>query len=90
MRMIWASCLTGFSLALASCQSGPTLQDDAICTLRAIDVSEETRAHLRVPLERQTGLPAGYARFLRELAAHNEKIRTHCAAVLTAPPVAAE
>lgn len=78
MRMIWTCCWIGFSLALASCQTLPDTQDDMICTLRVIGVSEEARAHLRAPLDRDAELPAGYAQFLRELAAHNAKIRTHC------------
>lgn len=78
MKRIWVSCWIGFSVALASCQTMPALQGDAICSLRAIEVSEETRAHLRAPLENDTALPAGYAQFLRQLSAHNIKIRTHC------------
>lgn len=78
MRRIWAFCWIVFSVALASCQSVPNFQDDALCSLRVIEVSEGTRAHLRVPLERDDALPAGYAQFLRELAAHNAKIRMHC------------
>ncbi|GAB5508947.1 MAG: hypothetical protein Rhims3KO_03480 [Hyphomicrobiales bacterium] len=51
-----------------------------MCSLRVIEVSAEARAHLRAPLERDDALPNGYAQFLRELAAHNAKIRTHCGA----------
>lgn len=80
MRRIWAFCWIVFSVILASCQSVPNLQDDALCSLRVIEVSAETRAHLRAPLERDDALPNGYAQFLRELAAHNAKIRTHCGA----------
>jgi hypothetical protein len=54
------------------------LHDDTLCTLRIIEVSEATRAHLRAPLEGEAGLPDGYMQFLRDLAAHNTKIRTHC------------
>lgn len=78
MRRIWAFCWIVFSVALASCQSVPNSQDDALCSLRLIEISAEARAHLRAPLERNDALPNGYAQFLRELAAHNAKIRTHC------------
>lgn len=78
MRRIWALWSAVFSLALAACQSSPSLHDDTLCTLRIIEVSEATRAHLRAPLEGEAGLPDGYMQFLRDLAAHNTKIRTHC------------
>lgn len=78
MRRIWALCWTGFSLVLASCQTKPTLSADALCSLQVIEVSEETRAHLRAPLAGGGPLPEGYGAFLRALAAHNAKIRTHC------------
>jgi hypothetical protein len=72
--------LIGSSL-LAACQSGQAgrqpFHDDGLCSLRAITVSEEVRAYLRAPLQDGV-LPAGYARFLRDIAAHNAKIRVHC------------
>lgn len=84
MRRIWTLCWTGFSLPLSllvmlvSCQSAPDVRGDPICSLRTIEVSEATRAHLRMPLDRNATLPVGYAQFLRDLAAHNAKLRTHC------------
>lgn len=82
MKPILAPLLIGFSV-LAACQTmQPTqavLQDDALCTLRPIAVSEEVRNHLRVAVTSEP-LLNGYARFLRDIAAHNAKVRQHCGA----------
>lgn len=71
---------------LAGCQSFPgetvalrddALRDDALCSLRSITISDAVREQLRQPLASDTP-PEGYDRFLRDLAAHNAKIRAHC------------
>lgn len=84
MKRIWALWWIGFSPLLAACQTVPDLEGDALCSLRAIEVSQETRAYLRAPILSDDTLPGGqtlpdgYEHFLRDLAAHNAKIRTHC------------
>jgi hypothetical protein len=80
MKTAWMPLLIASS-ALIGCQSrgmGPIdLQDDALCSLRPISVNEAVRDHLRMPIA--TGeVPLGYDRFLRDIAAHNAKIRQHC------------
>lgn len=80
MKPISMLLLIGCS-ALAACQTGrpfhQPLRDEALCSLRAITVSNEVRAHLRAPLDADA-MPEGYGRFLRDIAAHNAKIQTHC------------
>jgi hypothetical protein len=80
VKPTWALLLISCS-ALVACQTGPStrqpLGDDALCSLRAITVSDAVRAHLRAQLH-SDAMPDGYEQFLRDIAAHNAKIRVHC------------
>ena len=52
------------------------MRDDALCSLRPIAVSEAVRAHLRGVL--MSSPPAGFERFVRDIAAPNAKMAAHC------------
>ena len=78
MNRMCACCLIGSSLVLVACQTGPDQSGDTVCSLPAINVSPPVRAHLRTPLDSGQPLPRGYEQFIRDLAAHNAKIRAHC------------
>lgn len=66
--------------ALTACTARPYADLNPICTLRPIAVSEAVRTHLRAPLLADTPPPEGYGTFLRDIAAHNAKMATHCPA----------
>lgn len=81
MKLIWVCWLIGFSGLLVACQAVPAEQafhHDALCTLRPITVSPQVRTYLRQPLLPGQDMPAGYDVFVRDLAAHNAKMATHC------------
>ena len=51
---------------------------DTLCSLEPIAITLAVRAHLRAPLDPAAVAPDGYEAFIRQLAAHNAKLRANC------------